>query len=210
MLVGDHDEVTSRPSPPADFPLYGLADAVWDGPRWLRFYEGAAGEVPIGIHLAHGRSVDLFQDSGPWAEVRSLPRARFAHGLVDDPSESLREIALYTWMSRGFGSDVHEELAQTEVSGYQEWSTARWSLDGEMVEALVVPDHPDAQVAWAAFTATPDVYVVVAAREIRPADIRLTRVLDGSRYGMPLGAMLDFPGSIERSIAMALGSVAHD
>jgi len=207
--VRDHDAVTPRPSPPADFPLYGLTDTAWDGPRWLRFYEGASGEVPIGIHLAHGRSNDLFQDSGPWVEVRTLPRTRFAHGVGDDHSESVRDVAMYAWMSRDFGSaELHDELAQTQASGYQEWSTAEWSLDGEVVEARVVPDHPDAHGTWAAFTETPEVFVVVAARGIRPDDIRLTRVLDGSIYGMPLGAMLDFPGSIERSITKAFGSVA--
>lgn len=203
MRVGEHDEVTTRPSPPADFPLYGLTDAAWDGPRWLRFYEGAIGEVPLGIHLAHGWSADLFEDAGPWAEVRSLPRTRFDGG-ADDP---MREVAYYTWMSRGFGSEVHEELAQSEAGGYQEWETAAWTLDGEVVGARVVPAHPDAEGTWAAFTATPEVFVVVAARGIRPADIRLTRVLDGSTYGIPLEAMLDFPSSIERSVRKALGSI---
>jgi hypothetical protein len=208
--VRDHDEVTSRQSQPADFPIYGLTEATWDGPRWLRFYEGAVGEVPVGMHLAHGRSEDLFADSGPWAEVRSLPRTRFAHE-VDGHSEAVREVALYTWMSRGFGSTgAHDERAQIEASSYQDWSTVAWTLQGEKVEALVVPDHPDAHGGWAAFIATPEVYVVVTARGICPAEIRLRRVLDGSTYGMPLGAMLDFPGSIERSITKALGSVARD
>jgi hypothetical protein len=54
------------------------------------------------------------------------------------------------------------------------------------------------------------VYVVVIARGIRPADIRLTRVLDGATYGMSVGAMLDFPDSIEESITRALGSTASD
>ena len=202
--------MTSRQSPPADFPIYGLTEATWDGPRWLRFYEGAVGEVPAGIHLAHGRSEDLFADSGPWAEVRSLPRTRFAQE-VDGDSDALREVALYAWMSRGFGSiRGHDERAQIEASSYQDWATVAWTLDDEKVEALVVPDHPDAHGAWAAFVATPEVYVVVTARGIRPADIRLTRVLDGSTYGLPLGAMPDFPGSIERSITKALGSVARD
>ena len=207
--VRDHDEVTSRQSPPADFPLYGLTDAAWAGPRWLRFYEGVLGEIPIGMHLAHGGSEDLFQDRGPWAEVRSLPRRRFDHGVADGQNDSVREVALYTWMSRGFGSaEVHDDLAKIEADAHQDWLTHRWTLDGEAVDALVVPDHPDALGAWAAFTATPEVYVVVVARMIRPADIRLARVLDGSTYGMTFGAMLDFPGSIERSIRKAFGSVS--
>ena len=126
VQVRDHDGVTSRPSPPADFPIYGLAEALWDGPRWLRFYEGVTGEAPIGIHLAHGRSVDLFQDSGPWAEVRSLPRTRF-HGVTAD---SVRDVALDTWMSRGFGSAEDDELAQMEAGGHRDWSRVRWTLDG--------------------------------------------------------------------------------
>jgi hypothetical protein len=208
--VGGHDQVTARQSPPADFPIYGLTDATWVGPRWLRFYEGALGEVPNGIHLAHGRSEDLFADSGPWAEVRSLPRRRFALE-VDGHNDAVREVALYTWMSRGFGSaEVHDEPALIEASSYQDWSTVRWTLDEDEVEALMVPDHPDAHGVWAAFTATPEVYVVVAARGLGPADIRLTCVLDGSDYGMPSGTSLDFPGSIERSITKALGSVSRD
>ena len=208
--VRDHDEMTSRQSPPADFPVYGLTEATWDGPRWLRFYEGAVGEVPVAIHLAHGRSEDLSADSGPWAEVRSLPRTRFAHE-GDGHSDAVHEVALYTWMSRGFGStQAHDERAQLESSRYQDWSTVGWTVDDEKVEALVVPDDPDAHGAWAAFIAIPEVYVVLTARGIRPADIRLTRLVDGSTYGMPLGAMLDFPGSIERSITMALGSVDRD
>jgi hypothetical protein len=205
----DHEAVTSRRSPAPDFPIYGLTEATWDGPRWLRFYEGAIGEVPVGIHLAHGRSKDLFADGGPWAEVRSLPRSRFVDS--EQGRESLVEVALYAWMSRGFGSaDVHDELAHIEAGGYQDWSTARWTLDGHMVEALVAPDHSDAHGSWAAFTSTPEVYVVVIARGIRPADIRLTRVLDGATYGMSVGAMLDFPDSIEESIKKALGSAASD
>jgi hypothetical protein len=199
----------SLQSPPADFPLDGLTDDAWDGPRWLRSYEGALGDVPIGVHLAHGRSEDLFQDGGPWAEVRSLPRRCFAQGVGDDESGSLREVALFAWMSRGFGSaEVHDERAQTESNGYRRWTTAVWTLDGEPFEAVVVPDHPGAHGVWAAFTATPEVYVVVISRAIRPADIALSRVLDGEAYGMTLGAMLDFPGSIERSIRKAFGSVA--
>lgn len=202
--VGDHDEVMSRQSPPADFPLYGLTDDAWDGPRWLRFYEGGLGEVPIAVHLAHGRREDLFQDSGPWAEVRSVPLRRFAQGVADHHPDSLREVALYAWMSRGFGSaEVHDERARSESSDYRHWATAAWTLDGEAVGAIVVPDHPDAPGVWAAFTATPEVYIVVTAREIQPADIKLSRVLDGESYGMNLEAMLDFPGSIERSIRRA-------
>ena len=209
--VRDHDGVMSRSSPPADFPLYGLTDDAWDGPRWLRFYEGGLGEVPTGIHLAHGRSEDLFRDTGPWAEVRSLPRTRFAQGVTEGDSDSLREVALYAWMSRGFGSaEVDDERAQTESSGYRHWATAAWTLDGEAVEAMVVPDHPDAHGAWAAFTATPEVYVVLTAREMRPADVGLSRVLDGEAYGMALDATLDFPGSIERSTRRAFGPVAGD
>jgi len=70
---------------------------------------------------------------------------------------------------------------------------------------LLAPDHPKADGAWAEFTGTPEVYVVVAARAIQPADIRLTRVLDGSRYSIDLGAWLEFPGSIDHSIKEALG-----
>ena len=81
-------------------------------------------------------------------------------------------------MSRGFGSaEVHDERARSK--GYRRWATAVWTRDGETVEAVMVPDHRDARGAWAAFTATPEVYVVVIAREIRPADIWLSRVLDG-------------------------------
>ena len=201
----------SRQSPPPVFPLYGLTNDAWDGPRWLRFYEGGLGEVPIGVHLAHGRRKDLIQDGGPWAEVRSLPRSRFAQGEADKHTDSLREVALYAWMSRGFGSaEMHDERAQSESSGYRRWATARWTVDGQTVEAIVVPDHPDAHGVWAAFTATPEVFIVVTAREIRPADIRLSRVHDGATYGMTPGAMLEFPGSIERSIRKAFGSVADD
>ena len=74
----------------------------------------------------------------------------------------------------------------------------------------MVPDHAEARGAWAGFTETPDVFVVVAARGIGPADVELARVVDGAVYGMSLEEMLDFPGSIERSIAKALGSNAGD
>ena len=130
--------------------------------------------------------------------------------MADGHNDSVREVALYAWMSRGFGSaEVHDDLAKIEANGYQDWSTTGGLLTARRSRHLVVPDHPDAHGAWAAFTATPEVYVVVAARVIRPADIGLARVLDGSTYGMTFGAMLDFPGSIERSITKALGSVSH-
>ena len=208
VRVSDDGEVTSHQSPPVDFPLYGLADAAWDGPRWLRFYEGALGEVPIAMHLAHGRSVDLFHDSHPWAEVRSLSRTRFS-GVQHGNRDPLPDVAYYAWMSRGFGSEVNEELAQSEANAHQGWETVEWTLDGTVVQARRVPDHPDALGAWAGFGETPEVFVVVAARGFDPADVRLTRVLDGSSYGMSLEAMLDYPASIESSIAKALGSKAH-
>jgi hypothetical protein len=97
-----------------------------------------------------------------------------------------------------------------EASGYQRWETAEWTVDGEVVEARVVADLRDAHGAWAAFTETPEVFLVVATRVMGPADIRLERVLDSSIYGIPAGAMLDFPGSIERAIARAFGSKAGD
>jgi hypothetical protein len=51
---------------------------------------------------------------------------------------------------------------------------------------------------------------VVIARLFRRADIRLTRVLHGSSYGVPLDAVLDFPASIEGSIKKALRGIARD
>ena len=190
--------------PPVDFPVYGMDD-TWTGPRWLDHLDGAAGEPLIGVRLAHGPQLDLAEHPGPWATVVTMPRRRWPAECDRDP---VSEVAFHAWLSRGLGSSSDVDQALSSAADHQDWATAGWLLDGVPVEARLVPDHPDAHGMWAGFSAAADVFIVVVARGLQPADVRLTNVGSAAAYHADLTKPLGFPDSIESSRERALGTDA--
>src|ERR1700756_2140763 len=59
-----------RPSPPADFPVYGLGTA-WPGTRWLESFGDVIGDPPHWVSLGH-----LSPDGGSLTLVETRSRAR--------------------------------------------------------------------------------------------------------------------------------------
>ena len=190
--------------PPVDFPVYGM-DETWAGPRWLDHLEGAGGEPLIGVWLAHGPQLDLVEHPGPWARVVTVPRRRWPAERGRDP---VSEVAFHAWLSRGAGANSDVDQALSDAADHREWATAEWLLDGVAVEASLVPDHPDAHGTWAGFTAATEAFIVVVARGVQPADVRLTSVGSAAAYHTDLTKPLGFPDSMVTSRERALGTDA--
>lgn len=185
---------TNPPSPPVDFPLYGL-DQAWPGLRWPDFYEGQLGEPTTGMWLGH-RSTD-----GEVAvRVGSFPRARFDRIEAAHSRDPLAELAFagavplinMTLPERAEDGIPGINRALVDHAGQQaqrhaEWPRVRWSVEGAPVSAAVWQFAG----AWLGITdALPEVYLAVIGFGVVPEGLPLALIADGSPYGMDLRAPL--------------------
>jgi hypothetical protein len=175
-----------RPSPPADFPAYGL-DAAWPGSRWLESFGDAIGDPVRWMSLGHqdpdGASVVL---------VETHFRAR-----TDAAAASYGELPLEYVAQRAATSLVNLTLpalsvprpdgilralvnhAQERGSEYARWSPARLPVDGASVAARVWRFAG----GWAAVSDGVDgVYLAVAAAGADPDGLPLALIADGGAY----------------------------
>jgi hypothetical protein len=182
--------------PTLDFPVYG-ADDTWAGPRWLQHLDGAGGRPLGAVWLAHGPHAELFEGPGPWLEVGTVPRRRWAEGPAAGHLDPAGEAAFLAWLARSDGSGDEVDAARESAAAYQEWGTATWLVDGVAVEARIVPPGPGG-ARWAGFVETGPVFVVVVAQDLR-ADVRLADVGDGASHHADLTRPLAFPDDIEAS-----------
>lgn len=182
---------TNPPSPPVDFPLYGL-DRDWPGLRWLDFYGGALGTPTTDVWLGH-RSTD-----GEVAvRVGSFPRQRFEATHSQEVAGELAFAGAVALVNMTLPQRVEAGLpglnralvrhADEQCHAHADWPRARWSVDGTPVTAAVWRFAG----AWLGITdALPQVYLAVIGFGVVPEGLPLARVTDGTPYGMDLAQPL--------------------
>jgi hypothetical protein len=169
------------PSPPADFPVYGL-EPSWPGSRWLESFGDRIGDPVRWVRLGH-RSRD--GEASVWTESFSRPRTDAreievaplrdiahdaAHVLVNvtlpEHSEPLPGGFLKALADQAYASSQH--CAQ--------WPLVGWRVDGTAVSARVWRFAG----GWAAVSdAVPGAYLAAVGLGADPDGLSLAVLRDG-------------------------------
>ncbi len=175
-----------RPSPPADFPVYGL-DAAWPGTRWLESFGDAIGDPVRWVSLGH-----LGPGGGALILVETNSRARTDAMVAPSGRPPLSDVA-----QRAATTLVNLTLpvlsvprpdgmlralvnhAEERGGGYATWSPVSWRVDGAAVTARAWRFAG----GWAAVSdAVADVYLAVASVGADPDGLSLGLIADGGAY----------------------------
>jgi hypothetical protein len=194
MMGGMSHPRPLRPSPPVDFPVYGLAQS-WAGARWLESFGDAIGDPVRWVSLGH-----LGPDGGALVLVETYSRARtdaMAASSGRPPLADVAERAATTLvdltlpalsvprpdgMLRALVTHADERGA-----GYAAWSPVSWRVDGAAVTARAWRFAG----GWAAVSdAVDDVYLAVASVGADPDGLSLGLIADGGAYHYRLGQPL--------------------
>jgi hypothetical protein len=188
----------AQPSPPLDFPIYGL-DSRWWGPRWLDFFEALPSQPAWAVWLGH-RTPDGLDEPGG-LRVGTFARQRYEATMCPRGQDPLAAVALGATLGLvnltlpdvsvprpdGLISalvDKAEEMAKAHA----DWPRVHWDVDGMPAPAAVW----EFAGAWAGFTAAlPDAYVAVVGIGVPADGLRLVPVRDEADYRMDLRAPLD-------------------
>lgn len=125
-----------HPSPPVDFPVYGL-DSSWPGARWLEMFGDAVGDPVHWVCLGH-QSLD----GGSLIYVETFSRPRI-DALVTESRQPLERVASSAAALLANATLPVESVPRPEgflraltslmnerSSHYLEWSPVRWRVDG--------------------------------------------------------------------------------
>jgi hypothetical protein len=142
MMGGMSPPRPLRPSPPADFPVYGLG-AARPGTRWLESFGDVIGDPPAWVSLGH-----LGPDGGALVLVETHSRARTDAMVAPSGRPPLAYVA-----ERAAANLVNLTLPVLSVprpdgmlqalvnhadergGGYPTWSPVNWRVDGAAVTA---------------------------------------------------------------------------
>ena len=179
-----------RPSPPVDFPVYGL-DEAWRGARWLELFGDAIGDPVRWVSLGH-----LDRDAGALVLVETHSRARTDAAVASCGELPLEHVAHYaTALLVNITLPVNSQprpdgmlralalYAGERARGYAEWSPVSWRVDGAAVAARVLRFAG----GWAGVgDAVDGVYLVVAGVGAEPGGLSLGLIADGGVYDFRL------------------------
>lgn len=185
------------PSPPVDFPVYGL-DALWPGSRWLEMFGEAIGDPVHWVMLFH---LSLGGESAVVVETFSRPRTDAlvsASGVT--PLQHVAHYAANTLINvtlpersepwpdgflRALGNHAYEHSRQ-----WPQWPLARWLVDGAVVAARVWRFAG----GWVAVSdAVEGVYLAAVGAGTDPDGLSLAVLQDGSAYHFDLQQPLHVP-----------------
>jgi hypothetical protein len=175
-----------RPSPPVDFPVYGLAES-WPGARWLELFGDAIGDPVRWVSLGH-----LGPDGGALVLVETHSRARTDAMVAPSGRPPLAYVAecaainLVNLTLPALSVPRPDGMLQALVNhaderggGYATWSPVSWRVDGAAVTARAWRFAG----GWAAVSdAVDDVYLAVASVGTDPEGLSLGLIADGGAY----------------------------
>ena len=179
-----------RPSPPADFPVYGLA-ASWSGSQWLESFGDAIGDPVRWVSLGH-RSLN----SESLIFVETFSRLRTDALAARSLQPPLQQVAFYAavvlinvtlptkplpWpdgFQRALVGHADERSGQ-----YAQWPLVRWRVNGAAVTARTWWFAG----GWVAVTdAVESVYLAAVGVGTNPDGLSLAVLQDGSAYHFDL------------------------
>jgi hypothetical protein len=201
--------------PPIDFPVYGVDQRLWQGPRWLDSVEGELGAPAWAIWLHHGFTT-VPDATRPWVRVGSHPRERHARLMTPQGGDPVREVAFAALFSLAnltlpAPQDRPQadgylrrlvEYVEARADRYADWPVATWRIHDTAVGAHV---HHWAG-AWAGFTTElADIAVAALGHRVPVGAVELTEVVDSTAYHFDSREPIPFPGACEESRTAALG-----
>ena len=216
MPVSWHHAFVETTFPAVDFPLYGVDETSWQGPRWLEFLEGQAGAPTWALWLQHGFT-PAPGPTRPWARVGNLPRERHTRLMTPNGGDPVREVAFAALFSlanltlpapedRPGAENYLQQLVAyvgVEADRYAEWPAVTWRID-EMTVGAHVRQWAG---AWAGFTTElGEVDVVALGHRVPVAELVLTQLVDTSAYHFDSRQPIPFPDACEEARTTALGA----
>jgi hypothetical protein len=175
------------PSPPVDFPVYGVA-GDWRY-RWFEFFDAQIGHPTWGVRLGHRTA-----DGSAYVGLATLPRERYDRSTGSRPEE----VPFYGthWLVNitlpaddvprpaGFlRALVDHETVESQRSA--SWPKVTWSVDGVSVSAA----QWSFAGGWTAYTAElPDVYLVAVGFGVPAEPLTCEHLTDATPYGFDLAA----------------------
>jgi hypothetical protein len=178
------------PSPPVDFPVYGL-ESSWPGSRWLEVFGGAIGDPVPWISLGH-RSLDgesiIFVETFSRSRTDALVSSSGVPPLEDvahDAANCLINLTLPAHsapLPDGFLRALSHHAYERSLQCAQ-WPLVRWRVDGVVVTARGWRFAG----GWVAISdAVPDVYLAAVGMGTDPDGLSLAGLHDGSGYHFDL------------------------
>lgn len=171
-----------RPSPPVDFPVYGL-DEAWRGARWLESFGDAIGDPVHWVSLGH-----LGSDGASVVLVESHSRARTDAVVASCGELPLEHVANYAAVRLVNITLPVQSLPRPDgmlralalhAGEHAQWAPVGWRVDGTGVTARACRFAG----GWAAVSdAVDDVYLAVAGVGADPEGLSLGLVADGGAY----------------------------
>jgi hypothetical protein len=182
------------PSPPVDFPLYGL-DTPWPGPRWLDTFGNAIGDPVQWVSLGH-QSLD----GESLIFVETFSRHRTDVWTASSGQPPLRHVAFYATaalvnvtlpaqpaMETSDYAPVLVEHADKRSGECAQWPLVRWRLDGAEARARVWWFAG----GWAAVSdAAEGAYLAAVSVGTDPDDLSLAALRDAGAYHFDLAQPL--------------------
>jgi hypothetical protein len=179
------------PSPPVDFPVYGL-EPSWPGSRWLESFGDRIGDPVTWVSLAH-----LGYVTGSLVFVETFSRTRVDLGHSERP---LAEVAGYACTvlinmtlpehSQPFPDGFLPalvNLSERQSEQCEQWPQTRWRVDGRAVSVRVWRFAG----GWAAVSeGVEGVYLAAAGMGTEPDGLSLAVVRDGDAYHFDLSRPL--------------------
>jgi hypothetical protein len=189
--------VLPPPSPPVDFPLYGL-DASWPGARWIESFGEAIGHPVHWVSLGHqspdGESllyVETF--SRPRTDALAAPSlqpplqhvAFYAAALLINATLPVASVVRPDGLIKAMVDHADERSNQCA-----QWPLVHWQVDGVAVTARVWWFAG----GWAAISdAVPDVYLAAVGVGINPDGLSLAVLEHGDAYHFELDQPMHTP-----------------
>jgi hypothetical protein len=189
--------IVPPPSPPVDFPLYGL-DASWPGARWIELFGGAIGDPVQWVSLGHqsldGESLIYVETfPGPRTDALAVPSLQpsLQHVAFDAAALLINLTLPVISLPRPDGiikalvDHAHEGSGQ-----YERWAQVRWQVDGAAVNARVWWFAG----GWAAVSdAVEGVYLAAVGVGANPEGLSLAVLENGDAYHFELGQPMHTP-----------------
>jgi hypothetical protein len=181
----------ARPSPPVDFPVYGL-DASWPSVRWLELFGEALGDPVDWVCLGHQNP-----DGASLVYVETFSRERTDVLVARSLESAMQHVASYAAALLANVTLPVDSLPRPdgfyraliglteERSGkYVEWPEVRWQVDGLAATARV---WRFAEGWLAVSDAAPAVYLAAVGLGTEPGGLRLAMLQDGDAYHFDMG-----------------------
>jgi hypothetical protein len=202
--------VVPPPSPPVDFPIYGL-DTSWPGARWIELFGGAIGDPVQWVSLGHqspgGESLIYVETfSRPRIDALAVPSLEpsFRYVAFDAAALLINATLPVDSVPRpdGFIGALVDH-ANEHSSQCERWPQVRWQVDGVPVNARVWWFAG----GWAAVgcDAVEDVYLAAVGVGIDPDGLSLGVLENGDAYHFELDQPMHPPVMVASHAARADG-----